>query len=176
MVHATIPLGSPDLAGSGPPSGPAGVDHAITGALGGELVRLMKLLAALRTHLPSPHPGVDHTHYPVLFALVDGPRRVSDLANCAHTDVSTVSRQVTHLVEHRLLDKLPDSDDGRVQRVSLTEQGRLAIDRAVSLRGTWLTSIMTDWSDDEARDFLRHISRFTESLETAKAGFEPTAR
>ena len=50
--------------------------------------------------------------------------RVSARAGCAHSDVSTVSRQVSHLVTHGLLAKLPDPDDRRAHRVTLTDEGR----------------------------------------------------
>jgi DNA-binding MarR family transcriptional regulator len=119
---------------------------------------------------------VDHTHYPVLFALAAGPQRISDLAGCAHADVSTVSRQVTHLVHHGLLAKVADPDDGRAHRVSLTDDGRTVIDRTIAGRGEWLAAIMADWSDADARDFLHQLNRFADSLETAKVRFERTAR
>lgn len=146
------------------------------GVLGTELVRMVKLLVALRPHIPVTHEAIDTTHYPVLFALARGPQRISDLAGCAHSDVSTVSRQVSYLVQHHLLAKVPDPDDGRAHRVSLTDEGRAAIDEAVAARGEWLTAIMADWSDGDAQEFLRYLNRFTVSLEAAHASFGRTGR
>ncbi len=154
----------------------SGVASATSEALGAQLVTLVKLLVAMRQHAPVPHPAVDHTHYPVLFALAAGPQRISDLAGCAHADISTVSRQVTHLVHHGLLVKVADPDDGRAHRVSLTDDGRTAIDRTITARGEWLAAIMSDWSDADARAFLDQLNRFADSLETAKARAERTAR
>ena len=155
---------------------PAALEAPTTELLGGELVRLVKLLVAMRAHAPSPHPAVDQSHFPVLFALATGPQRISDLAGCAHADVSTVSRQVTHLVQHGLLTKLADPDDRRAHLVSLTDVGQAAIERIVAARGQWLAAIMSDWTDSQAQDFLQHLRRFTESLEVAKASFERTVR
>ena len=152
------------------------VGDGTTALIGAELVRLVKLLVAMRQHMPAAHPGVDHTHYPVLFAVAAGPMRVSDLAGCAHSDVSTVSRQVSHLVTHGLLAKLPDPDDRRAHRVTLTDEGRAVIDRAVAARGAWLASVMADWTDADARDFLHDLDRFATALETAKAGYERAVR
>ena len=78
------------------------ISHDTAAQLSHELVRLMKLFQSLRQHAPRLHPGVDTASYPILFNLADGPRRVSDLAGCVHSDVSTVSRQVTGLVTHGL--------------------------------------------------------------------------
>src|SRR5665647_1881187 len=88
-----------------------------------ELVRVMKLFQSLRHHTPKLHPGVEPAFYPILFNLVDEPRRVSLLADCIHSDVSTVSRQVTMLVSHGLVDKVADAQDGRAFMVSLSAEG-----------------------------------------------------
>ena len=83
------------------------ISHDTAAQLSHELVRLMKLFQSLRQHAPRLHPGVDTASYPILFNLHDGPRRVSDLAGCVHSDVSTVSRQVSGLVTHGLVEKVP---------------------------------------------------------------------
>jgi len=136
--------------------------------LGSELVRLVKLLVSMRQHIPAPQEGVDSTHYPVLFHLAQEPRRVSELAGCVHADASTVSRQVSHLVQHGLVAKVPDPEDGRAHRVSLTPAGRAAIDRITDSRGAWLSALMAEWTEAETRDFLQHVRRFTVSLEAAR--------
>ncbi len=139
-----------------------------TEQLGAELIRMVKVMVSVRECAPAPEPGVDHTHYPVLFALARDPGRVSDLAGCVHADVSTVSRQVSHLVEHGLVAKTPDPQDGRVHRLSLTDRGRAVIDQIVTTRGQWLRRVMHDWTDAEAASFLGHLARFSDDLERAK--------
>ncbi len=146
-----------------------------TSALGEQLIRMMKLLVSLREHAPAPLPGVDNTHYPVLFQLAREPQRVSDLAGCVHADVSTVSRQVSHLVQHGLAVKIPDPGDGRAHRVTLTPDGHSAIVRITDTRAAWLSQVMADWTEPDAREFVRLISRFTDDLEAAKAGLESRA-
>src|SRR6478752_5374186 len=88
------------------------------------LIRLMKLMQAVRQHAPRIHPAVDATAYPILFNLAAEPRRVSVLADCIHSDVSTVSRQVSTLEAHGLVDKGSDPDDGRAPVVRLSEEGQ----------------------------------------------------
>jgi DNA-binding MarR family transcriptional regulator len=155
-----------------PTAGPLAAHPATTVQLGEELIRLVKLLVAMRQYAPALHPAVDSTHYPALFNLVKEPKRVSDLAGCVHADVSTVSRQVTHLVKHGLAAKVPDPDDRRAHRVTLTEEGRAVIDRVTNSRGAWLANVMADWSEHDTLTFLSHVSRFADSLEAAKARLE----
>src|SRR6185436_2458083 len=94
-----------------------------------DLVRVMKLFQSMRQHAPKLHPGVEPASYPILFNLLDGPRRVSLLADCVYSDVSTVSRQVTTLVSHGLLEKVADTHDGRAFMVSLSAEGIDLVER-----------------------------------------------
>ena len=41
-----------------------------------ELVRVMKLFQSMRQHAPKLHPGVEPASYPILFNLIEEPRRV----------------------------------------------------------------------------------------------------
>ena len=99
------------------------ISHDTAAHLSHDLVRLMKLFQSMRQQAPRQHPAVDTAAYPLLFNL-RAPRRVSALAGCVHSDVSTVSRQVTALVTHGLVEKVPDPHDGRAQVLSLTPTGR----------------------------------------------------
>ncbi|MGV1007910.1 MAG: MarR family winged helix-turn-helix transcriptional regulator [Dermatophilaceae bacterium] len=150
------------------------LDERTTQCLGDELVRLVKVLIAMRQHAATSHPHVDHSHFPVLFNLAAEPRRVSDLAGCVHADVSTVSRQVSHLVDHGLVAKAPDPRDGRVQILSLTDEGRQAIAEITAARGRWLRAVLADWSQPDAQQLLVHITHFADSLESAKNALHPT--
>ena len=95
-----------------------------TAVLGDDLIRVFKLLQSVRAHAPRQHPGVDPMAYPLLFQLASRPMRVSELADLVHTDVSTVSRQVSTLVELELVSRDQDPDDGRAQALTLTAEGR----------------------------------------------------
>ncbi len=91
-------------------------------------------------------------------------------------DVSTVSRQVTHLAQQGLLVKVPDAEDGRAHRVTLTPAGQAAIQAITDARSAWLTAILSDWTESEKRDFLGYLGRFTSSLEAAKVRHEQDRR
>ncbi len=137
-------------------------------AISNTLVRVMKIMSAMKHHAPREHSAVDPSHYPLLFCVSGEPRRVSAVADSIHSDVSTVSRQVTHLVQHGLLEKIGDPDDGRAQLLSLSPAGRAVIEKLVQRRGSWFEQLMSTWTDEEARDFERYLSRFGDDVETFK--------
>jgi DNA-binding MarR family transcriptional regulator len=135
------------------------------------LVRLVKLLQSMRQHAPRIHPAVDATAYPVLFNLAAEPRRVSALAECVHSDVSTVSRQVSALVGHGLLAKVSDPDDGRAQVVRLSDEGQALLGSIRAQRNEWFRELMDDWTPEEASDFAAHLERLASALETSRESF-----
>jgi DNA-binding MarR family transcriptional regulator len=144
------------------------LDRATADRVSMGLVRVLKLMQAMRQHAPRLHPAVDTAAYPVLFNLAAEPRRVSALAECVHSDVSTVSRQVSTLVAHGLLEKVSDPDDGRAQVVRLSAEGEALLTRIQHSRNDWLAELMQDWTEDEAEQFAGYLERFTQTLERAR--------
>jgi DNA-binding MarR family transcriptional regulator len=133
-----------------------------------ELVRVVKLFQSMRQHAPKLHPGVEAASYPILFNLAEEPRRVSLLADCIHSDVSTVSRQVSMLASHGLLHKVADPHDGRAFMVSLTPEGAELVERLKASRGEWFRMILRDWEPAEAEAFGDYIERFASCIEASK--------
>lgn len=133
-----------------------------------DLVGVLKLLSSLKQHAPRFHEGVEPSAYPVLFNLVAEPRRVSALAECVHSDVSTVSRQVSALLSHGLVDKIADPLDGRASMVSLSDAGHELVERLKAGRGRWFQQILSDWEPEEAEQLIALLGRFTQSFEAAK--------
>lgn len=140
------------------------VEHDVAMELSAELIHLVKKIEALRHHTPRVHPGAEPSAYPVIFALRRGPARVSALAEMVHSDVSTISRQVSHLVSHDLVAKVSDPDDGRAQRVALTDKGEALVRRLQDGRGKWIQQLLAGWDDAKARDFTHYLHEFTEVL------------
>jgi len=134
-----------------------------------ELVRVMKLFQSLRQHAPKLHPGVEPASYPLLFNLIGGPQRVSALADCVYSDASTVSRQVTSLVSHGLLEKVSDPQDGRAAMVSLTTEGTALVHRLKKSRGEWFRQVLQDWEPADAEALGDYLERFATSFQVSKA-------
>ncbi len=138
-----------------------------------EMVRVMKLFQTLRHHTPKLHSGVEPASYPILFNLVGEPRRVSLLADCIHSDVSTVSRQVTMLVSHGLVDKMADPLDGRAFMVSLSVEGAELVERVKAARGEWFRQMLHDWEPADAETFKVYLERFAVSFDASKDLYGP---
>jgi DNA-binding MarR family transcriptional regulator len=142
-------------------------------SFGDELLRVTKLLQVARMRAPRAHPQVDPMAYPLLFHLARRPRRVSALAELVHSDVSTVSRQVSTLVDLGLVSRGPDPDDGRAQALSVTPEGTELLTAIRHGRDQWLARLVADWSEDEVRDFTTHLARFAGALETSLTDTTP---
>jgi DNA-binding MarR family transcriptional regulator len=132
------------------------------------MVRVMKLFAAMRQHAPKVHPGVEPASYPILFNLGGGPQRVSLLAEHVYSDVSTVSRQVTTLVSHGVLEKVTDPQDGRACMVSLSAEGVALVEHLKASRGEWFRQLLQDWEPADAQAFGDYLERFAASFEVSR--------
>jgi DNA-binding MarR family transcriptional regulator len=133
-----------------------------------EMSRVMKLFGSMRQHAPKVHPGVEPASYPILFNLIAGPQRVSLLAEHVYSDVSTVSRQVTTLVSHGLLEKVTDPHDGRACMVSLSTEGVALVEHLKASRGEWFRQLLQDWDPADAQVFSDYLQRFALSFEVPK--------
>ena len=138
-----------------------------TATLGDDLVRVVKLLHHVRQQAPRRHPQVDPMAYPLLFNLLAAPLRVSALAELVHSDVSTVSRQVSTLVDLGFVTRGPDPDDGRAQALSLTDEGSTLLSAIREDRDRWLQGLLADWSDDDVTSFSAHLRHFASDLEAS---------
>ena len=136
--------------------------------LGNDLITVVKLLHSLRQHAPRLHPGADPSAYPILFTLCAGPLRVSALADQVHSDVSTVSRQVSALVDHGLVTRLADPQDRRASVLSLTAEAQDLLERVRHQRGRWFSAVLADWTEDEARACIVSLERLRAGLAASR--------
>ena len=140
-----------------------------------KLISLMKQLKGVRAVMPRIHPAVETAAYPIMFNLVDGPRRVSALAELVHSDASTVSRQTSSLAQHGLLVKLPDPEDGRASMLSLTDEGAELVARLGQLRGEWFKDMLQGWDPRDVAHFSLCLDRLSQSCETSRERLLRTA-
>ncbi len=134
-------------------------------ALGDQLIRTVKLIQAARTRGSTLVEGLDQSAYPILFTLGLEPRRMSDLADAIHSDISTVSRQVAGLRKAGYVSSTKDPDDGRAQVLTLTDEGRRIIAEARERRDAWIARLTHDWDDNEVTQFTTLLGRFADSLQ-----------
>ena len=103
----------------------------------------------------------------------DGARRAGALAEAVHSDPSTVSRQVAHLVQLGLVERVADPADGRATLLVATDEGRRVFDENRRLRNRGIATLMSDWPDDDRQAFVQLLTRFTDSFESHKARTGP---
>ena len=131
-----------------------------------DLSRVVKLLRAVDLSVPRFDEAVEPSAHPLLFAIHDGPARVTDLATRVHTDVSVVSRQVRQLENRGLIAKIPDPDDGRASLVTLTAEGSDLVTRVFERGGVWMARLLDDWTPERADAFIADLARLADALHT----------
>lgn len=142
------------------------VSLMVASQVGEDLAHLVKTLSAMRYHGQRVHPQVEASAYPVLFAVTGGPIRISTIADRIHSDVSTVSRQVSHLVRVGILEKVVDPGDGRAQLIALAPDGKQLVDDLHESRGQLFQALLAGWSTQEARELDDHLRRLRADLTT----------
>ena len=147
-------------------SAPHGAD-SIASELSTQVVRLTRQVGALRAHITAhQRAGVEWSAYVVLFHLVtSGAMRSNALAELACADPSTISRQTASLVEHGMVERRPDPDDGRAVQLAATEAGLALFQQMRAERNALLGSVLADWDPTDVRHLATLLDRFTTDLE-----------
>jgi DNA-binding MarR family transcriptional regulator len=147
--------------------------------LGTQVGRFMRQIGLLRSQMAKHEgDGIEWSAYSVLFHLVStGPIRPGALAEAMCADPSTVSRQVTALIEHGLVERQADPDDRRAARLVATQLGQAALGRKQATRDALFARVLAEWSAEDVHRLTALLGRFTSDLERSRSGllkFHPT--
>lgn len=135
------------------------------------LTALMSIARLMRQRIGAD--GLDPGTFWLLRTLApEKSLRVTDLASCANLDTSTISRHVAQLHRLGLIDRTPDPDDRRAQRVALTPLGRDQLERALAQRRAVLTRSLADWDRNDIAHFERLLARFAGDIEQTTTDLE----
>ena len=145
-------------------------DHEAFVHLEREIGLLLRRSRAISAKLAGElHPDLDGAAYGLLALLQDsGPLRASDLVARLGLDKSTISRQITALVELGLVERTPDPDDGRAQVLAPTAEGTQRLDRIrEARRQRWETDLGAWPTGDVATlaELLGRLNRLGEARE-----------
>jgi DNA-binding MarR family transcriptional regulator len=140
-------------------------------AVGTQLVRLVRLMEREHAQYQAENPdAVERATYHLLVHLVkDGPRRASALAEAVHSDPSTISRQVGHLVKLGYVERTADPVDGRATLLAATAEGRRVFEENRRQRNENIARMLAHWSPDDSEVLTDLLGRFTTELEESKA-------
>lgn len=93
----------------------------------------------------------------VIVRLAQSSYSSGELAAIERVSAPSMSRTVGALVELGLVERATDSEDGRVVRLSLTDEGRRVLDEHRVRRDVWMIERLDGLSADE-RDLLARAS------------------
>ncbi|MGD3108875.1 MarR family winged helix-turn-helix transcriptional regulator [Streptomyces sp. YGL11-2] len=134
----------------------------VAAGLGTEIVRFTRLIAAWKQRAKNDAGAADRV---LLARLVcGGDQRATDLAADAFLDLSTVSRQVSSLVERGLVARRPDPEDRRGSLLTATESGRARFEQYRRQRDAELAAILEPWSPQDRADLIRLMGRLNEDM------------
>jgi DNA-binding MarR family transcriptional regulator len=142
-----------------------------------EIGLLLRRARALSARLAGElHPDLDGAAYGLLALLVDaGPLRAGDLVARLGLDKSTVSRQVSHLVDLGLVDRAADPVDGRAQVLTASAEGSARLAGIRETRRARWEADLGDWPAEDVAtlaELLARLNRLGEAREEVGAAGE----
>jgi DNA-binding MarR family transcriptional regulator len=128
--------------------------------------RLMRGFNRVKAQLlAQARDDVEWSAYLIVSRLViDGPVRLSALAEALQADPSSVSRQAAALVRDGLLERRADPADGRASLLVVTARGEALHSELRRLRNEHYRRLLADWTEDDCRVFAALTTRFTDGI------------
>jgi len=129
-------------------------------------VMIRRVRRVIHERAQAVHPDLQPASYLMLAYLGDhGPTRSSAVAELFNIDKGAISRQVQHLADLGLLERMPDPDDGRATLLVVTDEGRTRLAEVTTHRREYLDRRLGDWSDEELSTFVAGLARYNAALE-----------
>ncbi|MDI2128828.1 MarR family winged helix-turn-helix transcriptional regulator [Yinghuangia seranimata] len=108
---------------------------------------------------------MDRAAYLLLGRLeAEGPMGVKALAQAMSIDSSTVTRQVTPLVDQGYVDRVPNPDDGRAVLLRLSEIGLDRLHQVRRARIQLMAEMCAEWSAEDRERFTELLTRFNQEM------------
>jgi DNA-binding MarR family transcriptional regulator len=144
-------------------------DREQIAAVADNLTALLRTFGRARARLlAAAQHDVEWSAHIILKCLhSEGEMRASALAECLHSDPSTVSRQVAALVKEGLLERRSDPEDGRASLLALTPAADAVLADHDEIRLEHFARVLDGWSETDLRRFAALLRRFTAAYETA---------
>lgn len=111
---------------------------------------------------------VDRAAVPLLRALAEsgGPMRPGELAVRLAVEAPHVTRQVQRLERAGYVERVPDPDDRRCQRVRLSGSGAAAVESIRESGRRWIFEALAAWSPAERQRLAGLVNRMVDDFET----------
>jgi len=134
--------------------------------------RLMRSVGRAKAQFAAAQRDVEwSTHLLLANVVVEGPLRAGALAELVQSDPSTVSRQVAALVKDGLIERRADPVDGRASLLAATPLGESVFRAHKVVRNAHFQRMLTNWSEQDCRQFAILLQRFTAAFESYRPTF-----
>jgi DNA-binding MarR family transcriptional regulator len=142
---------------------------------------LLKVVRHLKQRRDGQRPGTPAGMVGILLTIDrltgrDECCHAKELARVSGLDQSTVSRAVTALVSHGLVERMPDPADKRASILAVSPAGRTALKEASDWFDRVLARALDQWRDDEIDVLTASLGRFVADLDAALHTELETAR
>jgi DNA-binding MarR family transcriptional regulator len=131
-----------------------------------QMTVLLRRVQRIHLSTSTGEVNLERSAYGIMCKLADeGPQRLGALANAFGLDPSTITRQVQALEEIGLAVRKTDPTDRRASILDLSDAGRSVLDQTRSHRRARMQLALSDWSDQDRKDFARLLQQFNVSLD-----------
>lgn len=125
-------------------------------------LRIACMRVARRVRFDADNTIAPH-RFSVLVRLLSQPLTLGELAQIEQVSAPSMSKTVGRLVDQGYVDRSADPDDGRIVRLSLTDEGRATVERERAHRDAWMTARLEGLTEAD-RDLLRRATDLLEEL------------
>tara|TARA_A100001011_G_scaffold396778_1_gene495683 strand:- start:2236 stop:2775 length:540 start_codon:yes stop_codon:yes gene_type:complete len=91
-----------------------------------------------------------------------------ELSNRMMVTNGNITPLVDRLVNEDLIKRDPSSEDRRVQHISLTQNGKEAVDEMIPAHSSWVNNLMSNMGRNQASDLLTLLGELKESILAAE--------
>lgn len=111
-------------------------------------------------------PSLGAVGYGVLEHLLrHGDCRQTELVTALGSEKGAISRAVHQLVDLGLAGRVGDPDDGRAQRIAITDLGAERLAAVSAVRRAAYAQRLGDWTPAEIEAFVQMLARYNAALE-----------
>lgn len=132
-----------------------------------QVILLVRRTQKVHLHGRGPDGGrpLERSGYAILGLIYDrGPQRPGELASYFGLDASTISRQVAHLERAGLATRVPDPEDRRACRMTLTAAGEESLVATRARRREAVRGILGSWPSKDQEDLARLLGKFNRDM------------
>ncbi|WP_248560842.1 MarR family winged helix-turn-helix transcriptional regulator [Niallia sp. NCCP-28] len=126
-----------------------------------EIAMLVRLITANHPKLGS----LDRSEYLILSELhKNGPVGINEIAHHLMLNISTASRQISNLETKAYITRFPDTNNGRISLVQITEEGKAILQKVQKARYKGYEEMLQDWEKQDLEKLEIYLQRLNQDF------------